>query len=122
VVGSAWGEITVGDVTGYQDKLLADPEFSPEFDQLMDGTGIMGWHLTIQEAEAATRRRLFSPDSKRAYVRPVPASAPLAKILNAYCEMTKDASGIRVFDDIPSALLWLGRETVPEISRAARHA
>jgi hypothetical protein len=114
VIGSAWGAITLADVKGYQDKLLADPEFNPEFDQLMDGTGITDWLLTIEEAEAATRRRFFSPASKRAYIRPVPASAPLARILNAYCEMTKDASHIRVFDDIPSALQWLGLKAIPK--------
>ncbi|HKM49022.1 MAG TPA: hypothetical protein VJX69_15635 [Terriglobales bacterium] len=120
VMGSAWGAITSAEVKRYQDQLLADSDFNPEFDQLMDGTGITDWLLTIEEAEAATRRRFFSPTSKRAYIRPVPTSAPLARILNAYCEMTKDASHIRVFDDIPSALQWLGLEALPEIRSAAR--
>jgi len=120
VFGSAWGAITFAEVKRYQDQLLADPDFNPEFDQLMDGTGITDWLLSIEEAEAATRRRFFSPASKRAYIRPVPTSAPLARILNAYCEMTKDASHIRVFDDVPSALQWLGVEALPEIISAAR--
>jgi len=120
VIGSAWGAITFADVKRYQDKLLADPEFNPEFDQLMDGTGVTDWLLTIDEAEAVTRRRFFSPTSKRAYIRPVPATAPLARILNAYCEMTKDASHIHVFDDLATALQWLGLEALPEIQSAGR--
>ncbi len=31
---------TFAEVKKYQDQLLADPDFNPEFDQLMDGTGI----------------------------------------------------------------------------------
>ena len=122
VIGSAWSSITFADVKAYQDRLLADPEFNPEFNQLMDGTEITDWLLTIDEAETATRHRFFSPSSKRAYVRPLPTAAPLARILNAYCELTKDASQIRVFDDLPSALRWLGLEARPKIASAATQA
>ena len=120
VVGSAWGAITFADVKGYQDRLLADPDFSAEFDQLMDGTRITEWLLTIEDAEAATRRRFFSKSSRRAYIRPSPASSPIAKILIAYCEMTKDLSHIQVFEDLPAALKWLGLAALPEIKSSGK--
>jgi hypothetical protein len=114
VIGTAWGCITFPEIKAHQDKLLSDPDFSPEFNQLMDGSKVTDWLLTIKEAETIARRKMFSPFSKRAIVGPLPVNSPLARIIDAYYELTKHASNMEVFQDVPSALKWLGIEALPE--------
>jgi hypothetical protein len=113
VIGTAWGRITFDEITAHQNKLLGDPDFSPTFNQLMDSSKVTDWCVSIDEAETAARRELFSPLSKRAFVGPLPTGSPLARIFHAYNELTKQASKVQIFQDVPSALKWLGVDALP---------
>ena len=116
VIGTAWGRITFDEITAHQNKVLGDVDFNPAFNEFMDGSKVTDWCLSIDQVENAARRKVFSPLSKRAFVGPLPPDSPLARIVGAYNELTKHASRIQVFQDVPSALKWLGIEALPEIN------
>jgi hypothetical protein len=115
VIGTAWGCVTFPEIKAHQDKMLSDPDFNPEFNQLMDASKVTDWRLTIEEAETAARRKIFAPSSKRAIVGPLPVNSPLARIIGALNELTKHTSNLEVFQDVPSALKWLRIEALPVI-------
>lgn len=90
------------------------------FNQLMDASKVTDWYLSIDQVENVTRREFFSPLSKRAFVGPLPPDSPLARVFDAYNELTKHSSGIQIFPDVPSALKWLGIEALPETRMPVR--
>lgn len=114
VIGSAWGSVTSAEIKAHQDELLSDPDFNPEFNQFMDGSRVTDWCVSIQEAENAVRRKIFSPSSKRAIVTTV--NPVLASIFDAYNKFTKPVSTLELFPDVHSALKWLGIEALPKVS------
>jgi len=113
VIGRAWGCVTFAEIAAHQDKLLAEPNFNPDFNQFMDATRVTAWQVSIDEAETAARRRFFSPLSKRAFVVPLPPNSPLARLFEGFFALTQEASKIQLFQDVPSALKWLGLEALP---------
>lgn len=119
VIGTASGCITLSDITAHQDKLLSDPDFSPDFNQLMDGSRITDWRLSIDDVEFVAHRKVFSSSSKRAIVAPQPSNSPLARIIVAYHKLTDHLWNVRLFEDVPSALNWLGIDALPEIKIGA---
>ena len=110
VIGIAWGCVTFAEIRTHQDNLLADPRFNPDFNQLMDASRMTDWRVSIDDAETAARRKLFSPLSKRAFVKPHPTTSSVARVFEGDVELTKKASKIEIFSDVPSALRWLGLE------------
>jgi hypothetical protein len=55
VITTAWDVVTVAEATAHQERLKHDPDFSPEFHQLLDGTGITVLHITTEEAKLLAR-------------------------------------------------------------------
>jgi len=113
VIGRAWGYVTAAEIAAHQDKLLADPSFNPDFNQLMDASKMTDWQVSIDDAQTAARRKFFSPLSKRAFVKPHPTTSSVARVFESDVELTKKASKIELFSDVPSALEWLGLEALP---------
>lgn len=107
VVSTASGRVTFDEFKAHQDQLSSDPAFSADFNQLLDGTEVTGLDLSTDEVIKMTRRRVFSPASKRAFVAPQPAIFGVARMAEVYHEISKSSSQIRVFHDLPSALNWL---------------
>jgi len=66
VISTAWGCVTFEEVKAYQNGLLSDPDFTPEFDQFLDATCLTTLDLSIVEAKTIARRPLFSRTSWRA--------------------------------------------------------
>ena len=108
VITTAEGRVTVDEVKAHQDQLLNDPDFNPEFDQLIDGTAITAVDMSVNDIRMAVDRKLFSSTSRRALVATRPFIYGMARMMATYLEMSKAASPASVFRDFPSALKWLG--------------
>jgi hypothetical protein len=106
---SAEGRVTFGDVKDHQDRLLADPDFDPSFDQLINATTAAKFDISADEARVLATRRLFSPDSRRAFVATEPHIFGLARMMEIYREDFEFAE-VEVFYSMDEALKWLRRE------------
>jgi hypothetical protein len=106
------GIVTFADMMANQDRLLADPDFDPDFDQLSDATLATKSDLSSDNLRTLYRRKVFSSTSRRAVVAPTPFSFGMARMLQAYVELSKNPLHVRVFRDRASALEWLGCEKV----------
>jgi hypothetical protein len=107
------GILTYEDLTGHMNRLAKDPQFHPSFSQLLDfrGTSLVG--VTTEQIIALTEIRIFSPDSKRAFVTQPGVQFGLARMYESY-RVTKGDRGIRVFLDYKEAIDWLDAgETLP---------
>lgn len=102
------GCVTFNDMRANQDRLLNDPDFDPEFDQLSDATLATDSDLMESNLRTLYGRRVFSDTSRRAVIAPTDFSYGMARLLQAYVELSKNGPVVQVFRDRPSALKWLG--------------
>lgn len=117
VVSTGWGHVTVDEMMVHDDRLRSDPDFSPEFNQLVDGTAVESVEGTRDEIRSATGRRSpFSPSSRRAFVAASTFVYGMERMVTTYIEMSKTPSLLGVFHDLPSALEWLGLKNVPDLT------
>lgn len=49
VVSVGWDCVTFADATSHQIQLLSDPDFNPEFNQLVDATAVTALDLSVDE-------------------------------------------------------------------------
>ena len=68
--------------------------------------------MSVEEVKQIARRSGFSPMSRRAFVAPATTVFGMSRLFELYNEMSKTATQIHVFHDLPSALKWLGLETL----------
>jgi hypothetical protein len=61
IVIVAEGPVVFDDIRCHQDRLLADPEFDANFDQLIDTTPATKVDLSAEEARILAERRILSP-------------------------------------------------------------
>ena len=113
VISTAWDRLTFPEAKAHQDQLLSDPDFSPEYSQLVDLRAVTKFDLSVGEAKQIARRTLFSTNSRRALVASDPAIFGMGRLMQAYNEMSDAASQVHIFRDLPSAVKWLGVETPP---------
>ena len=113
VISTALGRLTFAEVKEHQNQLLNDPEFNPEFNQLLDLSAVTDMDLSIDEAKMAARRRMFSPASRRAILASRPAIYGMGRLLGAHHELAEGSSQVGIFYDLPSALEWLGLDSLP---------
>ena len=115
VVATASGRVTFAEATDYQDRLLNDPDFNPEFRQLLDGRAVTHLDITVDQAKIVAKRRLFSDSSRRAWVAHERAVFGMGRLIATYNENSPAKSQIKVFYDLPSALHWLGLDGLATI-------
>jgi len=109
---TGWDRLSFAQSKSYQDQLLNDPDFDPEFNQLVDLTALTGLGMSAEETKLLASRSGFSLTSRRAFVAPDPSVYGMSRLFETYNEMSNTPSQIRVFYDLPSALKWLGLETL----------
>jgi len=115
VISIGWGRINFGDMKAHQDSLLADPDFNPEFNQLLDGREVEAADVSGEEMKLIVRRKVFSRDSRRAWVAKEPSVYGIGRMGMAYLEMSDNPGNLCAFYDIEPALKWLGVESLPEV-------
>ena len=86
--------------------MLSDPDFDPSYSQLVDFTQITEFDLSAEDIRQMARRKVFSPDSRRAILVPNEHGYGLGRMF----ESLRDAAGergIRVFRKLEEALDWV---------------
>jgi len=110
VISTACGRVAFAEILAHQDRLLSDSEFSPEFNQLVDGTEAIALDISGYEARTVASRQIFSATSRRAFVSPGPAIPGVGLLMAAYQEAGL-SSQVQVFYNMPSAYGWLQHGT-----------
>ncbi|MGC2210396.1 MAG: hypothetical protein WA532_09835 [Candidatus Korobacteraceae bacterium] len=110
VISSGTGVVTFQEIVSHQDRLLSDPLFSPEFDQLIDCRQATDISVTSAEARQIASRKLFSRSSRRAFLATKPFVFAIGRMMEAYNEFSAWPSKAEVFYDLASALEWLDRK------------
>lgn len=96
-----FGIFTDSDVWHLIDQLRADPDYDPDFDELIDCTGV-----TENFVSAATLSAVrSSPKPRRAVVAPSPKNYGIARMFQAM----QVNQQIEVFRTLEEAKEWLGR-------------
>lgn len=106
VVSVGEGEVRFDEMRDHQNRLLADPDFDPTFDQLIDGTRVTRIDASIDELRILDSRKVFSPESRRAFVATQPHIFGLGRMVEVYQE---GLSHVEVFYSMDEALNWLGK-------------
>jgi len=114
VVSIGWDRLTFADFANQQEQFLADPDFDPSFDQLVDGSKVTVLDLSVEEAKIISRRPIFLPSSRRAVVATDPAIFGMGRMMDAYHTQATRREYVAVFYDLASALKWLGRDSLPD--------
>jgi hypothetical protein len=104
----AAGCVVFGDIRDHQDRLLADADFDPSFDQLIDTIPAREFDISADEAEILAGRRIVSPESRRAFVAIKPHIFGLGRMMEIYHEGLRYAD-VEVFHSMDEALKWLER-------------
>ena len=107
IVTTAEGRVTFDDVRGHQDRLLADPDFDASFDQLIDATPATNFDISTDQARILAKRRILSPESRRAFVAIQPHIFGLGRMMEIYRE-GQGLADVYVFYSTDEALRWLG--------------
>lgn len=104
--------VTFGEIKTRQDQTKTDPDFNPEFNQIVDLRAVTRFDMSSEQAKALARRMIFATTSKRAFVAANPAIFGVARMWEIFTEMADHPSEVRVFYDLPAALTWLGLENL----------
>ena len=102
------GRVTFADMRSNQDRLLSDPDFDPEFNQLSDATLATDSDLSANNTRILFNRRVFSTTARRAVIAPSAFAYGMARMLETYVELSRNGPLVAVFRDRASALQWLG--------------
>jgi hypothetical protein len=113
VVSTGSDLVTWQEIKTRLDQTKTDPDFNPEFDQIVDLRAVTGFDMTGDHVRLLARRKIFSATSKRAFVATSPAVFGVGRMWEILTEMSDNPSQIRLFYDLPSALKWLNLESLP---------
>ena len=113
VVSTGLDCVSWNEIKACQDLTKTDPNFNPEFDQIVDLRATTSFDMTVEQAGALARRMIFSFSSKRAFVASSPAVFGMGRVWEAFTELSDNPSQIQVFYDLSPALKWLGLEALP---------
>ena len=67
VVSTGSDLVTWQEIKTRQDQTKTDPDFNPEFDQIVDLRAVTGFDMTGDHVRLLARRKIFSATSKRAF-------------------------------------------------------
>lgn len=99
------GGLTDSDMSAHRTHLLADPDFRPEFDQLIECLGTLPSAISQEGVSAAITHSVFSKKSRRALVAVKDASFGVARM---FALMQPPGTKVEVFRELTPALRWLG--------------
>lgn len=106
VLSSGTGVLTKEDIIGHMDRLSNDPDFDPDFSQLIDFTQITALEIDAEDVRQFAKRNIFSPRSRRALVVKDDLQFGLARMFQIHRELNGE-EGIRVFRSFNEALDWI---------------
>jgi hypothetical protein len=104
VLSRGWGLLTFDEAKAHRSQLLADPDFSPTFNQLADLTAVTKTDVSGAHAKWFASHPVFSPTSQRAVVATRPEIFGVLRQFEVY---HGERAQVHVFYDWDSALKWL---------------
>ncbi len=108
VDSSGSGRVDVEEMLDHQRKLKADSRFHPDFNQLVDFTGVEKVDISPQDVARLADTVLFSPVSRRAIIASNPLIFGFSRMYGMYRELAGE-KGVRVFRTREEAMRWLER-------------
>jgi hypothetical protein len=107
VFTEVFDDLTEQDVKEHQARLQHDPQFNPEFSELIDATGLKTVRLTSLSTDRLVRSRPFGKNARVAVI----AESDLAYGISRMIEVHSEAQGVpfRGFRKRPEAEAWLFR-------------
>lgn len=113
VLSTVSGVVTFAEAKAHQDRLKKDPDFVPEFNQLLDATEVTALAISTEEAKIIARNSpFFSSSSRRAWIAPNAFLFGMARLIGTYREIAGGQEQFRVFYDRNEASRWLGLDRV----------
>ena len=106
VLSSGAGVLTKEDLLGHMDRLSNDPDFDPDFAQVLDFTRINLVEVEPEDVRQLAQRNIFSPRSRRAFVVKDDLQFGLARMFEIHRELNGE-TGIRVFRTFEEAMNWI---------------
>lgn len=114
VITTGWDRVTLAEIKAHQDQLKNDPDFAPEYNQLIDSAAVTAVDVSIGEAiELARSGHFFSPSSRRAWFATDPFIFGMARLIQAHREIAGAQDFFCVFYTSDEALKCLGLDTLP---------
>jgi hypothetical protein len=107
VVTRIWGAATEDEIYDHGQRLRNDPQFRPDFRQLVDMSELTEIRVGSGVIRDASRNQFFSPGIRRAIVANSEASYGMARMYAIASEA--EGQTIEVFRDKSSAEAWLDR-------------
>jgi hypothetical protein len=108
VVATASGVFTFAEGAAHEEKIYDDPDFDPTFAHLIDATGITRAEITAFEISTFARGTRFSHKARKALVVNTALLFGLARMFEAYLQLSGTAELVSVFKERQKALEWLG--------------
>jgi hypothetical protein len=105
VVTRIWGAATEDEIYDHGQRLRNDPQFRPEFRQLVDMTELTEIRVGSGVIRDASRNQFFAPGVRRAVVANSEAAFGMARMYAIASEM--EGQTIEVFRDMNAAKAWL---------------
>jgi hypothetical protein len=115
VVSTGHDRVCWTEIKACQDQTKTDPNFNPQFDQIVDLRATTRFDMTGEQARVLARRMIFSFSSKRAIVASHPVAFGMGRMWETFTELSDNPSQLQVFHNLPLALRWLGREALPSL-------
>lgn len=109
VVTRIWGAATEDEIFDHGQRLRNDPEFRPDFRQLVDMSELTEIRVGSGLIRDASRNQFFSPGARRAIVANSDAAFGMARM---YAIASEDVGQtIEVFRDMDAAEAWLNGDS-----------
>jgi len=107
IVTTGTGFLTGDDGLACATGLKNKPGFDPSFNQLLDLTAATRFTATPEQIERIAQESNFSQSSRRAIVASEEKVFGLARMFQAYRNLSGVGEQVRVFKEINPALKWL---------------
>jgi hypothetical protein len=106
VMTTASGVFDLATALAHREQLVNDPEFSPEYSQLLDFTQITKVELNVEDVRKISERSIFWPCSRRAILVHDDLLFGFSRMFGMLRENAGE-KGIRVFRNLDDALDWI---------------
>jgi len=104
------GTLVDSDIEGLTQRLMRDPNFSPEYDELIDCTQVSKFQLSRDFFSNTQDRQPFSQAARRAVIAPSDVAFGTSRVFQAW----QPEASVEVFRTRQEAEDWLGRGSLME--------
>lgn len=108
VITRMFGEVVYDDVLNVSKQLLADPEFNPKYDQLVDLSGVV--KVNVSSDMLRNHARSVLPYEKSSSCSVIATSDLVYGMARMYASVQSDHREFRVFRTVMEAEAWLASE------------